>query len=123
MDGSIVFAPVLFDGDMPNEIFEWQSDIVPPQAFHPAPKITSSFVRLLPLHPLPHIAQDPAIFAKIVAAAFSTRRKTLRNTLKTHLSDQDFAALGIDAGLRAENLGVADFVRIANFVQAAHVSR
>ena len=96
---------------------------VPPQAFHPAPKITSSFVRLLPLHPLPYIAQDPAIFAKIVAAAFSTRRKTLRNTLKTHLSDQDFAALGIDAGLRAENLGVADFVRIANFVQAAHVSR
>jgi len=37
MDGSIVFAPVTFDGDMPNEIFEWPpgpgTDNVPPQAF------------------------------------------------------------------------------------------
>lgn len=96
---------------------------VPPEAFHPAPKVTSSFVRMLPLHPLPYPAQDPAIFAKIVAAAFSTRRKTLRNTLKMQLSDQDFAALGIDAGLRAENLAVADFVRIANHLHTAYASR
>ena len=96
---------------------------VPPDAFYPAPKVTSSFVRMLPLHPLPYPAQDPAIFAKIVAAAFSTRRKTLRNALKTQLSDQDFTALGIDAGLRAENLAVADFVRIANHMSVTHASR
>ena len=92
---------------------------VPPEAFHPAPKVTSSFVRLLPLHPLPHPAQDPDLFAEIVAAAFSMRRKTLRNTLKGRLVDADFQTLGIDAGWRAENLGVAEYVRIANYILAA----
>ena len=87
---------------------------VPGAAFHPAPKVTSSFVRMRPLYPVPRPARDPAMFAKIVSAAFSTRRKTLRNALKTHLTDHDFAALGIDPILRAENLGVADYVRIAN---------
>ncbi len=92
---------------------------VPGAAFHPAPKVTSSFVRMRPLHPLPYPARDPALFAKIVSAAFSTRRKTLRNALKTHLTDQDFATLGIDPILRAENLGVADYVRIANHLYPA----
>ena len=87
---------------------------VPGEAFNPIPKVTSSFVRMQPLHPVPNPARDPALFAKIVAAAFSTRRKTLRNALKAHLTDPDFAALGIDPTLRAENLGVADFVCIAN---------
>lgn len=91
---------------------------VPPQAFYPAPKVTSSFVRLTPRRPLPYYAQDSGIFAKIVTAAFSARRKTLRNTLKPFLAAGDFAALDVDAGLRAENLHVADFVRIANFVRA-----
>ena len=48
------------------------------------------------------------------------RRKSLRNTLKAKLSEQDFQALGIDPGLRAENLGVADFVRIANHAYTKH---
>ena len=87
---------------------------VPGTAFQPAPKVTSSFVRMRPLHPLPYPARDAALFAKIVSAAFSTRRKTLRNALKSHLTDPDFATLGIDPILRAENLGVADYVRIAN---------
>jgi len=91
---------------------------VPPEAFHPAPKVTSSFVRLLPLHPLPHPAQNPELFADVVAAAFSMRRKTLRNTLKGRLTDADFQVLGIDAGWRAENLGVAAYVSIANYLQA-----
>ena len=91
---------------------------VPGEAFHPVPKVTSSFVRMRPLHPLPNPARDPAMFAKIVSAAFSTRRKTLRNALKMHLTDHDFAALDIDPILRAENLGVADYVRIANHLFA-----
>lgn len=91
---------------------------VPGAAFHPAPKVTSSFVRMQPIYPLPNPARDPAMFAKIVSAAFSTRRKTLRNALKAHLTDHDFAALGIDPTLRAENLAVADYVRIANHLHA-----
>lgn len=91
---------------------------VPGEAFHPAPKVTSSFVRMRPLHPLPNPAHDFKMFAKIVSAAFSTRRKTLRNALKAHLKDQDFAALGIDPILRAENLAVDEYVRIANHLSA-----
>lgn len=46
-------------------------------------------------------------------AAFGQRRKTLRNTLKAFLTEAEFAQLGIDSQLRAENLGVAEFARIA----------
>ena len=91
---------------------------IPPQAFKPAPKVTSSFVRLLPLHPVPYAAQDVTLFATVVAAAFAMRRKTLRNTLKGYLNDADFQALLIEPGWRAENLGVAEYVRIANYLSA-----
>jgi len=92
---------------------------VPGGAFNPPPKVTSAFVRLIPLVPLPSPAHDEAIFATIVASAFATRRKTLRNALRSHLNTADFDALGIDPMLRAENLAVADFVRIANHVADA----
>jgi 16S rRNA (adenine1518-N6/adenine1519-N6)-dimethyltransferase len=87
---------------------------VPGGAFQPPPKVTSAFVRLRPRVPLPYPAHDEIIFAKIVASAFSTRRKTLRNTLKPYFTATDFERLGIDGGLRAENLGVAEFVTLAN---------
>ena len=52
----------------------------------------------------------------MVLAAFSQRRKTIRNTLKPFLNDDDFNQLGIDAQQRAENLSVADFVAITNYL-------
>ncbi|MHB0986314.1 MAG: 16S rRNA (adenine(1518)-N(6)/adenine(1519)-N(6))-dimethyltransferase RsmA [Sulfuricella sp.] len=88
--------------------------IVPPDAFHPAPKVESAIVRMIPYAQLPHPAQDEALFGAIVTAAFGQRRKTLRNTLRAYLDDAGFAALGINPGLRAENLGVVEFVAIAN---------
>jgi 16S rRNA (adenine1518-N6/adenine1519-N6)-dimethyltransferase len=51
-----------------------------------------------------------------VTAAFGQRRKTLRNTLKAYLDDAGFDALDINPQLRAENLSVAQFVSIANFL-------
>jgi len=87
---------------------------VPPEAFDPAPKVESAFVRLVPYPAPPHPARDERLFARVVAAAFAQRRKTLRNTLKGILDDAGFAALSIDPQLRAENLGVAQFVAIAN---------
>ena len=89
---------------------------VPPEAFDPAPKVESAFVRCVPHNSLPHPAKNEALFAKIVTAAFSQRRKTLRNTLKGYLDDAGFNALHLDSGLRAENLSVAQFVAIANFL-------
>jgi 16S rRNA (adenine1518-N6/adenine1519-N6)-dimethyltransferase len=87
---------------------------VPPEAFDPAPKVESAFVRAVPHATLPHPAKDEAMLAKVVTAAFAQRRKTLRNTLKGLLEDAGFAALGIDPQLRAENLSVAEFAAISN---------
>lgn len=89
---------------------------VPPEAFDPAPKVESAFVRCVPHAVLPYPAQDEALLAQVVTAAFGQRRKTLRNTLKGLLDDEGFKALDLDSQLRAENLGVADFVRISNYL-------
>lgn len=89
---------------------------VPPEAFDPAPKVESAFVRLIPYSRPPCPATDEAMLSRVVTAAFSQRRKTLRNTLKGLLDDSGFTALGIDSQLRAENLHVAQFVSIANFL-------
>jgi 16S rRNA (adenine1518-N6/adenine1519-N6)-dimethyltransferase len=89
---------------------------VPPGAFRPAPKVTSSIVRMVPLPPEELAARDEALFARIVAAAFGQRRKTLRNTLRDFLDADDFAALDLDPGLRGERLTVGEYVAIANHV-------
>jgi 16S rRNA (adenine1518-N6/adenine1519-N6)-dimethyltransferase len=69
-------------------------------------------VRLIPKTPDEIVALDEALFSRVVAAAFSQRRKTLRNTLGSLMKPDDFSALGIDSGKRAENLAVADYVAI-----------
>jgi 16S rRNA (adenine1518-N6/adenine1519-N6)-dimethyltransferase len=60
------------------------------------------------------IAKDEALFARIVAAAFSQRRKMLRNTLHDFFSETGLMAQGIPPTARAEELGVGDYVRLAN---------
>jgi len=88
---------------------------ITPDAFKPAPKVNSSFVCLVPFQ-TPHFdIEDEAMFGRVVAQAFSQRRKTLRNNLKGYLDALGLEGIGIDPGLRAESLGVEDFVRIANF--------
>ena len=89
---------------------------VPPKAFEPAPKVESAFVRCVPHAFLPFIANNVPLFAKVVLAAFSQRRKTIRNTLKDFLSDEDFSQLNISSQLRAENLSVQNFVEISNYI-------
>ncbi|HEY6093411.1 MAG TPA: 16S rRNA (adenine(1518)-N(6)/adenine(1519)-N(6))-dimethyltransferase RsmA [Gallionellaceae bacterium] len=91
---------------------------VPPESFRPAPKVDSAIVRMIPLPASEVVVRDEAKFAEIVTAAFGQRRKTLRNTLKPYLNEADFEKLGIDAQLRAENLGVAEFARIAELVSS-----
>lgn len=90
---------------------EWLLD-VPPGAFNPAPKVDSAVVRLIPKPPNDIIALDENLFARVVLAAFAQRRKTLRNTMAALLSSEDFVQLGMDAGLRAENLSLVDYQNI-----------
>ncbi|HEY9198487.1 MAG TPA: 16S rRNA (adenine(1518)-N(6)/adenine(1519)-N(6))-dimethyltransferase RsmA [Gammaproteobacteria bacterium] len=94
-----------------------------PGAFRPPPKVESAFVRLLPHRALPIRVRDEILFARVVQLAFGQRRKTLRNTLKGLLDDADFAALGIDPQIRAEQLGLADFARLADAACAAVSAR
>jgi len=72
-------------------------------AFRPPPKVESAVVRL---EPLPKILE---IDEQLLRRAFSARRKTLRNALP----EIDFAALGIDSGLRPENLSAEDYARLS----------
>jgi len=91
---------------------------VPPQSFRPAPKVDSAIVRMIPMPANQIAVKDEALYAKVVASAFGQRRKTLRNTLRDYLVENDFAQLDINPQLRAENLGVAEYTRIANFLGA-----
>ncbi|HTR00939.1 MAG TPA: 16S rRNA (adenine(1518)-N(6)/adenine(1519)-N(6))-dimethyltransferase RsmA [Candidatus Acidoferrum sp.] len=98
---------------------------VPPGAFVPQPKVDSAIVRLTPHRPSPFTAVDTDALARVVKAAFGQRRKTLRNTLKAVFSPEKLAVLPIDTGLRAENLSVTDYVRLAALIDtgdAPHVA-
>jgi 16S rRNA (adenine1518-N6/adenine1519-N6)-dimethyltransferase len=89
---------------------------VAPDAFSPPPQVDSAVVRMRPRPPAQLTAATEAGLAQVVRRAFAQRRKTLRNSLAGLLEAGDYAALGIAPGLRAENLAVADFVAISNYL-------
>ncbi|MHA7970506.1 16S rRNA (adenine(1518)-N(6)/adenine(1519)-N(6))-dimethyltransferase RsmA [Rhizobium sp. CAU 1783] len=85
---------------------------VPPQAFTPPPKVTSSVVHLIPrAEPLPC---DVGKLERVTLAAFGQRRKMLRQSLKPLGGEALLAKAGIDPARRAETLSVAEFVALAN---------
>ncbi len=91
---------------------------VGPEAFYPAPKVISSIIRLIP-HPKPPVEVSRTALSRVVAAAFSQRRKTLRNALRDYLDETGFEAAGIDSSRRAETLSLAEYaalVRVADVV-------
>ena len=92
---------------------------VMPHSFRPAPKVRSAVVRLVPRHARELDAVSDAGLERIVARAFSMRRKTLRNTLAGLISADELARLGIDPGRRAQELPLAAFVTIANRLAAS----
>lgn len=87
---------------------------VGPGAFRPAPKVDSAIVRLVPHKTLPHPVKDLATLQAVVRTAFNARRKTLRKALGGMVSVEQLQSLGINDGLRPENLGLADYVAIAD---------
>jgi 16S rRNA (adenine1518-N6/adenine1519-N6)-dimethyltransferase len=91
---------------------------VPPGAFRPAPKVESALVRLLPKPARALAAASERVLREVVTAAFTKRRKTLRNALAGIANADALAGLRIDPGLRPENLAVGDYVAIANLVAA-----
>jgi 16S rRNA (adenine1518-N6/adenine1519-N6)-dimethyltransferase len=85
---------------------------VPPQAFSPPPKVTSSVVHLEPLEN-PILCSADAL-EKVTMAAFGQRRKMLRQSVKSIGGEALLAKAGIDPQRRAETLSVEEFCRIAN---------
>ena len=87
---------------------------IPPEAFRPAPRVQSTFVRLVP-HARPPVAvDDTGDFDRLLSQAFSMRRKTLRNSLRGLLSAERIAAAGVDPGLRPEMLELEAWARLSN---------
>ena len=85
-------------------------------AFRPAPKVDSAIVRLVPHGTLPHPARDLTTLQAVVRTAFNARRKTLRKALGGLVSVAQLQSLGINDGLRPENLGLTDYVAIADLL-------
>ena len=87
---------------------------VPPEAFDPPPKVTSAIVRMVPLPQDRARAKSEQAFSHVVARAFSQRRKMLRRVLVDW--QIDWAAVEIKETARAEELSVADFIRLTDYL-------
>jgi len=90
---------------------------VPPESFDPAPQVMSAIVRLVPHSQPPVAVNDIAKLNRVVTQAFSQRRKTLRNSMKKLIAEEEIVALGIDPTLRAENISLAEFASLSNLLQ------
>ena len=94
------------------EVFPMLS--VPPSAFHPTPKVTSCFVRLIPRKRINPNAEDELMLAHLVTTCFQQRRKTLRNSLRRFCSEPDEFFPAIDLNLRPDQISVKDYVYLSN---------
>lgn len=86
-------------------------------AFLPAPRVDSTVIRLLPHAPTAVPVRSTVVYASVVRAAFSQRRKTLRNALSTAFDAADLARCaqtGLDLSRRAETLSIAEFACLAD---------
>lgn len=94
---------------IPESLFD-----VYPESFDPVPQVTSSIIRLTPHDKPPVQIKDVALFNKVVAQAFSQRRKTLRNSLKTLINEDDMLKLDVDPKARAETISLQEFANLSN---------
>lgn len=89
---------------------------VPPEAFDPQPKVDSAVVRLIPHRESPFEKVSVAQLERLVACAFSMRRKTLNNNLKGIIRVEELDTLGIDGSKRPEQISIAEYVQLAKFI-------
>jgi 16S rRNA (adenine1518-N6/adenine1519-N6)-dimethyltransferase len=89
---------------------------VPPEAFTPMPKVNSAIIRLVPKRDRTIEVKNIKVLEQLLITAFSKRRKTVRNALRSYLTDDDLVQLNIDPGLRPENLRPEEYFRCANYI-------
>lgn len=85
---------------------------VPASVFLPRPNVESSLVEIV-RRDAPAGAAEPDVLFRLVRQGFGKRRKMLRGSLAGAVTPEQFAAAGIDPALRAENLTVDDWSRLA----------
>jgi len=88
---------------------------VPPESFDPAPKVDSAIVYLVPLKNCK--VGNIKLFEKVVKTAFSHRRKTLRNCLKSLLTQEQTS---INLSQRAEMLNIDAFITLTQDYEKQH---
>ncbi len=103
-------------------MLQWYCDVdylfdIPAHAFTPPPKVVSSLVRLRPKAKPATQLNNPQQFSKLVNRVFQQRRKTLRNTLKNYLTEEQIQILGIAPTARPETLSLLDFAALSNAIE------
>jgi 16S rRNA (adenine1518-N6/adenine1519-N6)-dimethyltransferase len=88
---------------------------VPPDVFHPRPRVESSIVRLVP-RPVAERPTDLDRLSRLLAAGFRQRRKTLRANLSEVTGTETLRAAGLDPGARPETVRPEDWVRLASLL-------
>lgn len=89
---------------------------VAPESFTPAPKVMSAVVRMRPLKADRPQAKDPVVFERVVAQAFSQRRKMLRGVLAEWIDHIDWDAVGIAPTDRADAVGLQQFIALSDML-------
>jgi len=123
----IIFACLAVASQIKDMHFLMQNEVVcqteklfevSPNSFTPPPKVDSALVRLTPYDRQPYTAHDENDLRKVVRSAFSQRRKTITNSLRTLISAEEIGTLKIDPMSRPEQLSVEQFVQLSNHVSS-----
>ena len=85
-------------------------------AFVPRPKVVSALARLKPHKASSIKAKDPECLKVVIQTAFNQRRKTVRNSLSTLVSESLLESIPVNKKLRPENLTLEDYVRISDAI-------
>jgi len=86
--------------------------VVPPEAFIPRPKVDSQIIRLTQRKEKPEVVLEN--LEAVVKRSFAQRRKTIKNNLKSLISEQQLIALDIDPKVRPEQLTVEQFIKLSH---------
>ncbi|SFD36481.1 16S rRNA (adenine(1518)-N(6)/adenine(1519)-N(6))-dimethyltransferase RsmA [Massilia yuzhufengensis] len=100
-------------------MLQWRYDmdlmfIVPPTAFDPPPQVESAIVRMIPKRE--QLEVNGATLEKVVAKAFSQRRKVIRNCVAGMFTEAQLVEAGIDPSLRPEAVTLEQYVALANLL-------
>ena len=100
---------------------QYQCQVMPvmeigPEAFIPPPKVDSAIVRLIPHKHIEQPVKDINMLNTVCQTAFNQRRKTIRNSFKKLIDTDAINALGLDPTMRPENIDLAGYIKLANYL-------